>query len=296
MQQMRMISNHLSSSRSYIREFGGRSASQDKKSKNPRPLPYNTHTFCALLLTDFALSLSPSLPPTSMGILSSFLLAGILSVSTTTASVCRSPLNEHFETPCSTTVATKGPVSIRRYGTEETVTLVMTSDLDPALPLFEGLDFGTLMILKYFTNSPGGQASAPGVLLNRTAPLTIRKDADKGWTVWMAAAHSQFPDGPEKLPKPGQYEELSAVLLPGSTGQGNAAYFAVVNVTTASLPTEAEWLEGCALATAPGALPHKFVLDTAAPFPGATLALYNQAGHSGPWTSECWVGVRPRAK
>ena len=49
----------------------------------------------------------------------------------------------------------------------------------------------------------------------------------------------------------------------------------------------------CVYATAPGALPQKFVLDSA-PFPSATLALYNEAGHRGPWTSECWVGVRPQ--
>jgi hypothetical protein len=224
-----------------------------------------------------------------------FLLAACML--SATASVCRSPLNERFETPCSTTLAVKGPVSVRRYGAEETVTLVSTSDLDPggAFPLSEGLEFGALMILKYFTNSPGGQASAPGVVLNRTAPLTIRKDTDKGWTVWMAAAHSQFPDGPGQLPVPGRYEELGPVLLPGSTGQGRAAYFAVVNLTTASFPSEAEWLEACALATAPGALPRRFVLDSSAPFPGATLALYNEAGHDGPWTSECCVGVRPLA-
>ena len=226
-----------------------------------------------------------------------FLLAACI-LCAACASVCRSPLNERFETPCSTTVASKGPVSVRRYGAEETVTLVLTTDLDPggAFPLSEGLEFGTLMLLKYFTNSPGGQASAPGEVLNRTTPLTIRKDADKGWTVWMAAAHSQFPDGPSQLPSPGQYEELSAVLLPGSTGQGRAAYFAVVNLTTANFPSEAEWLQACALATAPGALPRKFELDRSAPFPDATLALYNEAGHSGPWTSECWVGVRPLAQ
>jgi hypothetical protein len=224
------------------------------------------------------------------------LAAGFLSAAF--AAVCRSPLNERFETPCSTTVASKGAVAVRRYGATETVTLVITSDLDPggAFPLSEGLEFGALMLLKYFTNSPGGQASAPGEILNRTTPLTIRKDADKGWTVWMAAAHSQFPSGPSQLPKPGQYEELSAALLPGSTGQGRAAFFAVVNLTTPSFPSEEQWLEACALATAPGALPHKFELDRSAPFPDATLALYNEAGHTGPWTSECWVGVRPLAQ
>ncbi len=96
--------------------------------------------------------------------------------------------------------------------------------------------------------------------------------------------------------RPGQYEELSAQPLPGSTGQGRAAYFAVVNLTTPSFPEEAEWLQACALATAPGALPRRFELDHTAPFPECTLALYNQAGHSGPWTSECWVGVRPLAE
>jgi hypothetical protein len=230
-----------------------------------------------------------------MGACLPFLLAagGILS---TYANVCRSPLNERFETPCSTTVATKGPVSVRRYGgAAENVTLVITSDLDPGFSLNQGLEFGALMIFKYFTNSPGGQAEPPGVVLDRTTPLTIRKDADKGWTVWMAASHSQFPDGPSQLPKPGQYEELSALPLPGSAGQ-KAAFFAVVNVTTASFPEEAEWLEACAMATAPGALPRNFVLDRSAPFPGETLAFYNEAGHNGPWTSECWVGVRPLAQ
>ena len=166
------------------------------------------------------------------------------------AAVCRSPLNEQFETPCSTTVAAKGPVSVRRYGATEAVTLVITDD-------------------------------------------AIRKNADKGWTLWMAAAHSQFPDGPGRLPKPGQYEELQALPLNGSTGQGRDAYFAVVNFTTPSLPLEADWVQACALAKAPGALPRKFELDSGAPFPDATLALYELAGHDGPWTSECWVGVRP---
>ena len=219
-----------------------------------------------------------------------FLAAGVLSVS---AAVCRSPLNDRFETPCADTLATKGPVSVRRYGAAEAVTLVITSDLDPGFPYNSALEFGALMIFKYFTASPGGQASDPGVVLNRTTPLTLRQNADKGWTVWMAAAHSQFPTGPP-LPAPGQYEELSAMLLPGSTGQGRNAYFAVVNLTTPSFPTVAEWMDACALATAPGALPEKFILDRSAPFAGATLALYNQAGHDGPWTSECWVGVRPQ--
>jgi hypothetical protein len=108
----------------------------------------------------------------------------------------------------------------------------------------------------------------------------------------MAVAPSQFPDGPSTLPAPGKYEELRAAPLPGSTGQGRAAYFAVVNITTASFPQESDWTAACALATAPGALPHKFVLDSA-PFPTPTLAFYNGAGHVGPWNSECWVGVRP---
>jgi hypothetical protein len=214
--------------------------------------------------------------------------AGFVSAS---AAVCRSPLNDRFETPCSTTVATKGPVSVRRYDAAESVTLVITSDLDPGFPYVSALEFGAVMLFKYFTNSPGGQAASPGVVLTRTTPLTLRKNADAGFTVWMAAAHSQFPDGPP-LPPPGQYEELSARLLPGSTGQKDA-FFAVVNLTTPSFPTEAEWADACALATAPGALPRKFVLDGSAPFPNATLALYNEAGHEGPWTSECWVGVRP---
>ena len=218
-----------------------------------------------------------------------FLLAA--GVSSAGAAVCSSPLNERFETPCSTTVATKGPVSVRRYGAAEAVTLVVTSDLDPGFPLNSALEFGAVMLFKYFTNSPGGQAASPGVVLTRTTPLTIRKNADAGWTVWMAAAHSQFPAGPP-LPAPGKYEELGARLLPGSTGQTDA-FFAVVNLTTPSFPTEAEWTGACALATAPGALPRKFVLDGSAPFPNATLALYNEAGHDGPWTSECWVGVRP---
>lgn len=216
--------------------------------------------------------------------------AGLLFVAS--AAVCRSPLNERFETPCAATVATKGPVSVRRYAAGAT-TLVISSDLDPGFGLDSALDFGALLIFKYFTASPGGQASSPGVVLNRTTPLTIRQTADKGWVVWMAAAHSQFPGGPSQLPAPGQYEELRAALLPGSTGQGGAAFFAVVSFTTPSLPAEADWLGACALATAPGALPHKFVLDSA-PFPSATLALYNEAGHRGPWTSECWVGVRPQ--
>lgn len=222
------------------------------------------------------------------------LAAGTLScVLRGAAAVCRSPLNEQFETPCSTTVAAKGPVSVRRYGAAEAVTLVITSDLDATFPLFSALEFGALMIFKYFTASPGGQASSPGVVLTRTTPLTIRKNADKGWTLWMAAAQSQFPDGPGQLPKPGQYEELQALPLNGSTGQGRSAYFAVVNFTTPSLPLESDWAQACALATAPGALPRKFELDGSAPFPDATLALYEQAGHNGPWTSECWVGVRP---
>ena len=174
------------------------------------------------------------------------------------------------------------------------MTLVVTADLDPGFGLTSGLEFGAIMIFKYFTASPGGQAAAPGVVLNRTTPLAIRKTADKGWVVWMAAAQSQFPGGPSQLPAPGRYEELSAALLPGSTGQGGAAYFAVVGLTTPSFPEEADWAGACALATAPGALPRRFVLDGAAPFPSATLALYNEAGHDGPWTSECWVGVRPQ--
>jgi hypothetical protein len=226
-----------------------------------------------------------------MAVLRSFPFLVLCCVSA--AAVCRSPLNEQFETPCSTTVATKGPVSVRRYGATEAVTLVITDDVDPNFGLDSALDFGALLIFKYFTASPGGQASSPGVVLTRTTPLTIRKNADTGWTLWMAAAQSQFPSGPGDLPKPGQYEELQALSLNGSTGQGRDAYFAVVNFTTPSLPQEAEWEQACALAKAPGALPRKFELDGSAPFPDATLALYNLAGHKGPWTSECWLGVRP---
>ena len=232
-----------------------------------------------------------------MRTLSLLLAAGaVLSVN---AKVCRSPLNERFETPCATTLATQGRVSVRRLGTEEAVSLVITSDLDPGFSLDSALDFGALLIFKYFTASPGGQAGSPGVVLNRTTPLTIRKDTRAGgggWTLWMAASPAQFPDGPSQLPMPGKYEELQALPLPGSTGQGRAAYFAVVNFTTPSLPTQADWEEACALATAPGALPPSFVLDGGAPFPDATLALYEEAGHNGPWTSECWVGVRPLAE
>lgn len=213
------------------------------------------------------------------------------------AAVCRSPLNDRFETPCATTVATKGPVSVRRLGDKQSVTLVATSSVDPGFPLNSALEFGALLILKYFTNSPGGQAASPGVVLTRTTPLTIRKDVTGGggWTLWMAASNAQFPDGPSQLPTPGQYEELTAITLPGSTGQGKAAYFAVVNFTTPSLPQEADWTAACALATGKGALPHKFVLDGSAPFPDATLALYNDLSTRGAWTSECWVGVRPAA-
>jgi hypothetical protein len=212
------------------------------------------------------------------------------------AKVCRSPLNERFETPCAAVLASKGNVTVKRLGVAQAVTLVETSDVDSGFPLASALEFGALMVLKYFTNAPGGQAASPGVLLNRTAPLTIRKDAGGGWAIWMAASPTQFPDGPAKLPPPGQYEELRALPLPGSTGQGRAAYFAVVNFTTPGFPEEADWEGACALAIAPGALPHKFVLDGSAPFPSATLAFYNEPGHEGPWTSECWVGVRPLAQ
>lgn len=228
-----------------------------------------------------------------------FLLLAAGAVVFVDAAVCRSPLNERFETPCATTLASKGPVSVRRLGTEEAVTLVITSDLDPGFPIYSALEFGAIMIFKYFTDSPGGQAASPGVVLNRTTPLTIRKDSRAGgggWTLWMAASPGQFPDGPSQLPTPGKYEELQALPLPGSTGQGRAAYFAVVNFTTPSLPAEADWEKACALATAPGALPSGFVLDGSAPFPDATLALYEELSHSGPWISECWVGVRPAAQ
>jgi hypothetical protein len=212
------------------------------------------------------------------------------------AKLCRSPLNARFETPCATTLAEQGPVSVRRLGAAQAVTLIATQDLDPGFGLDSALDFGALLILKYFTDSPGGQAASPGVILNRTVPLTIRKGAGGGWALWMAASPTQFPDGPGLLPAPGRYEELRALPLPGSTGQGRQAYFAVVNFTTPSIPQEADWAAACALATAPGALPHRFALDGSAPFPSATLALYNEAGHQGPWTSECWVGVRPLAQ
>ena len=206
---------------------------------------------------------------------------------------CRSPLNKRFETPCATTLADKGPVSIRRVGAKQRVTLVSTSELDPGLGLIQGLEFGAVMLFKYFTASPGGQ-SGSGVVLNRTAPLTIRKGAGGGWIVWMAASPEQFPGGPGELPAPAKYEELQPIPLPPSTGQ-SAAYFAVVNFTTPSLPQEADWAAACALATAPGALPQGFALDGSAPFPDATLALYEEAGHEGKWTSECWVGALPQA-
>jgi hypothetical protein len=228
-----------------------------------------------------------------------WLLLAAGAVLSSTAAVCRSPLNERYETPCATTLAAKGPVTIKRLGTTEAVTLVTTADLNSGLAFDQGVEYGALMILKYFTASPGGQAGSPGVVLNRTTPLTIRKDtpaAGGGWRLWMAASSTQFPDGPSQLPKPGKYEELQALPLPGSTGQGKAAYFAIVNFTTDSLPQEADWMAACALATAPGALPHRFELDGSAPFPTATLALYNEAAHQGPWTSECWVGVRPLAE
>jgi hypothetical protein len=228
----------------------------------------------------------------------SLLLACALTLSpASSAKQCRSPLNERFETPCATTLATKGRVSVKQLGTEQAVTLIETSDLDTGLELVQALEFGALLILKYFTAAPGGQApGSAGVVLNRTTPLTIRKDAGGGWALWMAASPSQFPGGPSQLPAPGQYEELQPLPLPGSTGQGRAAYFAVVNFSTPSLPQEADWKEACAVATAPGGLPRKFVLDNSAPFPSATLALYNEAGHQGPWTSECWVGVKPVAQ
>jgi hypothetical protein len=224
----------------------------------------------------------------------SILAAGVLLCD---AKVCRSPLNKKFETPCATTVATKGDVSVIKLNTEA-VTLVITSDLDPGSSLGIALEFGALMIFKYFTNAPGGQAASPGIILNRTAPLTIRKDVTGagGWTVWMAASHSQFPGGPSELPAPARYEELSAASLPASTGQGKAAFFAVVNFTTPSLPQESDWEAACALATTRGALPPAFELDGSAPFPDATLALYNDLATQGPWTSECWVGVRPTAQ
>jgi hypothetical protein len=212
------------------------------------------------------------------------------------AAICRSPLNHRFETPCAKTVATKGPVEVRQLGTDQAVTLILSADLDPGLALIQGLEFGAVMIFKYFTASPGGQ-SGSGVVLNRTTPLTIRKDTRAeggGWRVWMAASPNQFPGGPSELPTPAKYEELQAVALPGSSGQGRAAYFAVVNFTTPSIPQESDWEDACALATAPGALPKNFEIDSA-PFPDPTLALYNEAGHQGTWTSECWVGVRPLA-
>lgn len=209
---------------------------------------------------------------------------------------CRSPLNRNYLTPCSTTLATNGPVAIKELGTRENVTLAITADVDPDFPLYSALEFGAVLIFKLFTDSPGGQASSPGVVLNRTVPLTIRKDrkaAGGGWTLWMAVSSAQFPDGRD-LPTPGKYEEIHYETLPGSSQQGRRALFAVVNFTTPSLPLEADWVNACALATAEGALPSAYVLDDSAPFPDPTLALYEQLNHQGPWVSECWVGVRPR--
>lgn len=225
-----------------------------------------------------------------------WLLVAVGIVLSADAAVCRSPLNREFETPCAKTLATKGPVEVRELGTEQNVTLVSTVDFDAGFGIDEALDFGALLIFKYFTASPGGQ-SGSSVVLNRTVPLTIRKDTSAGgggWTMWMAASYSQFPDGPDQLPVPGRYEELQPQLLPGSSGQGRSAYFAVVNFTTPTLPQESDWQKACALATAPGALPSPYVLDERAPFPAPTLALYELAGHQGPWVSECWVGVRPQ--
>lgn len=213
------------------------------------------------------------------------------------AKPCRSPLNLEFETPCATTLAAKGPVAIKQLGKRENVTLAITADLDPNFPLYSALEFGAILIFKYFTDAPGGQAGNGGVVLNRTVPLTIRKDSKaggSGWTLWMAVSSAQFPNGPGELPIPGQYEEIHGELLPGSTKQGRSAYFAVVNFTTPSLPLETDWLAACALATTEGALPSGYVLDDIAPFPEPTLALYEQLAHQGPWVSECWVGVRPQ--
>jgi hypothetical protein len=221
---------------------------------------------------------------------------GAAAAAAAAAATCRSPLNNKFETPCAETLASKGPVAIRKLGASQNVTLIATADLDAGDGLQEALEFGAIMLFKYFTASPGGQ-SGNGVVLNRTVPLTVRKDspsAGGGWTLWMAASSAQFPDGPGQLPAPGKYEELQILPLPGSSQQGRAAYFAVVNFTTPSIPQEADWDKACALALGPGALPAPYVLDDSAPFPGPTLALYELADHEGPWVSECWVGVRPQ--
>jgi hypothetical protein len=78
----------------------------------------------------------------------------------------------------------------------------------------------------------------------------------------MAASPTQFPGGAATMPPP-HNSELQLVPL-------GTALFAAVNFSTPSLPQEADWDAACALATAPGALPAGFALDSAAP---PTLAI-----------------------
>ena len=209
---------------------------------------------------------------------------------------CYGRLNDtaRFEEVCFTVLKNgTGGLSLREYrGASALATLVEYEVGSAATVNYqEALINTTAAVIAYFAGE-GNELNA-SLLAARTVPFVLRPPTPTHnfWTSHLALAPSQFPPGGSPSPPD---PVVGGVSLTPLGVQGVAVTLAVQRKVQAPLfPEPSDFYALCAKLEAgietqlPG-----WAVDEASPYTPAHARFWTEEFFSGPWTLECWMGVK----
>ena len=198
------------------------------------------------------------------------------------------PLEEVCYTTLLNSTTAKG-LSLREYAASvATLVSYNVSELYPDASFDSALTLGGFGIIEYFLG--GFNKPKKSILHARTVPfLLLPPGAAGGWAARMALAPSVYPS---RATAPAPLDNVTLVPL----DQTQPLTLAVQRASTTEAPAGADFAalcEGAAAAVAKGALPG-YSVDPASLFAAGVYALFygRDAPQSGPFVSECWLGVQ----
>jgi len=197
------------------------------------------------------------------------------------------PLEEVCYTTLLNSTTAKG-LSLREYAASVATLVSYNERAVPRRQLRQRAHARGLRPIEYFLG--GFNKPKKSILHARTVPfLLLPPGAAGGWAARMALAPSVYPS---RAKAPAPLDNVTLVPL----DQTQPLTLAVQRASTTEAPAGADFAalcEGAAAAVEKGALPG-YSVDPASPFAAGVYALFygRDAPQSGPFVSECWLGVQ----